>query len=183
MLRVTLVACLGFAAAQTDTPLHTAARADDAGKVEALIAEAAELNALGQGGQTPLMAAVLGGATNAVKVLLAKGADTSVGEKDGYTPFHGAGFQGRAEIAKLLKAHGLDPLDTHSDGYIGMHRACWGKEQRHTDTVRAFLKMGVDAEYKAGNGKTCLEMTSNAATKDFVQGWIDRKKKKKAAEL
>jgi len=182
MMRITFLACLGLAVAQEDTPLHTAARADDPAKVEALIAEGAELNAKGNGGQTPLMASVLGGATNAVKVLLEKGADTSIGEKDGYTPFHGAGFQGRAEIAKLLKAHGLDPLDTHSDGYIGLHRACWGREQRHTDTVRAFLKMGVDAEYKAKNGRTCLDSTSNEATQKFVRGWL-RRKNKKIAEL
>jgi ankyrin repeat protein len=182
MMRITFLACLGLAAAQSDTPLHTAARADDPEKVEALITEGAELNVRGNGGQTPIMAATLGGATKAFKVLLEKGADTSIGEKDGYTPYHGAGFQGRAEIARLLKAHGLDPLDTHSDGYIGLHRACWGREQRHTDTVRAFLKMGVDAEHKAQNGKTCLDMTPNEATKKFVQGWLDRKKKK-ATEL
>jgi hypothetical protein len=30
----------------------------------------------------------------------------------------------------------------HVDGFIPMHRACWGDEQRHTDTVRVFLEAG-----------------------------------------
>ena len=46
----------------------------------------------------------------------------------------------------ILKEHGLDMLDRHKDGFIGMHRACWGQEQRHTDTVEAFLKAGASFE-------------------------------------
>ena len=70
----------------------------------------------------------------------------------GYTPMHGAGFQGRAEIAKLLIAHGLDPSDRHSDGFTPIHRACWGREQRHADTVRVLLKAGVPFDEAASNG-------------------------------
>ena len=64
--------------------------------------------------------------------------DAGVGEKDGYTPLHGAGFQGRAEIARLLleDARNLDPNSFHEDGFAPLHRACWGREQRHADTIR-----------------------------------------------
>ena len=48
-------------------------------------------------------------------------------------------------MVPILKEHGLDLLDTHKDGFIGMHRACWGQEQRHTDTVKAFLEAGAFA--------------------------------------
>ena len=89
------------------------------------------------------MHAVLGGSLESVKYLLSKGADTSIGEKDGYTPMHGAGFQGRYEIAKVLIDHGLDPRDKHSDGYEPIHRACWGREERHMQTVKVFLDAGV----------------------------------------
>ena len=60
----------------------------------------------------------------------------------------------RVFILKLTNLIGLDPLSRHSDGYIGMHRACWGGEQRHTDTVKAFLEAGVPWDSPAVDPKT-----------------------------
>lgn len=91
---------------------------------------------------------------------------SSVAYSDGYTPMHGAGFQGRAEIMKLLIEHGLDPLDAHKDGYTPIHRAAWGKEERHTETIRVLIDVGnVPHDFKApGSGKTALEMTKNPSS-------------------
>ena len=100
----------------TSQDIFEAVREDSPEKIGTALDNGADINSIGQGGQTPLMNAVLSGKTAAVEFLLKKGADTSIGEKDGYTPMHGAGFQGRAEIAKLLIAHGLDPNNRHSDG-------------------------------------------------------------------
>lgn len=123
----------------------------------------------GPSGQTPLMAAVLRGNTETVKILLKKGADITIGEKDGYTPAHGAGFQGRAAIMKLLHQHGIDVIDAkHTDGYAPLHRACWGREQRHADTVEVLLEIGASPEL-AGNGRTCAEMTRNPATLEVLK--------------
>ena len=79
---------------------------------------------------------------------------------------HGAGFQGRAEIAKILIEHGLDPLDAHKDGFTAIHRAAWGKEERHTETIRVLMDVGkVPHDYKApGTGQTALEMTKNPSS-------------------
>ena len=79
---------------------------------------------------------------------------------------HGAGFQGRAEIAKILIEHGLDPLDAHKDGFTPIHRAAWGKEERHTETIRVLMDVGkVPHDYKApGTGQTALEMTKNPSS-------------------
>merc|ERR1711948_58922 len=155
-----------------------AARKDDAAEVDKLVKGGADINALGNGGQSPLMAATLAGSAKAVEALLKAGADATIGEKDGYTPFHGAGFQGRADVAKILFKHGLDVYTTHSDGFIGMHRACWRRERRHADTVRAFIKMGVDPEYKNKDGKTCMDMTQNEDTKKVLKRAIKKKKEK-----
>eukprot|EP00240_Pyramimonas_obovata_P014681 CAMPEP_0118945348 /NCGR_PEP_ID=MMETSP1169-20130426/42074_1 /TAXON_ID=36882 /ORGANISM="Pyramimonas obovata, Strain CCMP722" /LENGTH=193 /DNA_ID=CAMNT_0006891037 /DNA_START=122 /DNA_END=703 /DNA_ORIENTATION=- len=116
-------------------------------------------------GQTPLMKAVLSGKLNAVQFLLARGANVSIGEKDGYTPMHGAGFQGRAEIAKVLIAHGLDVNDRHKDGFTPIQRACWGRDRRHTDTVRVFLEAGAQL---SGNE---VEITKSHRTKQMIQTW------------
>lgn len=131
-------------------------------------------------GQTPLMAAVLRGNAEIVEFLLSKGADVTTGEKDGYTPAHGAGFQGRADIMKLLKEHGIDVVgDKHEDGYAPMHRSCWGREQRHADTVEYLIsEAGADVKLAAANGKTCADMTTNPATLEVL-----RKHEKSETEL
>merc|ERR550537_1431253 len=116
-------------------------------------------------GQTPLMAATLAGAPESVAFLLSKGADATIGEKDGYTPFHGAGFQGRAAVAKELIKHKMDPSHRHQDGYTPLHRACWGREQRHTDMVRVLLEAGVPYDQPASNGQRPMDMVrGNKAT-------------------
>lgn len=99
------------------------------------------INIRGPGGQTPLMASVLAGSTDVVSFLLTKGPDVTIGEKDGYTPMHGVGFQGRYALVPLLVAHGLDPNDVHTDGYSPLHRAAWGREERHSHTIKALIEV------------------------------------------
>ena len=117
-------------------------------------------------GQTPIMAATLRGKSAIVHYLLQANADVTIGERDGYTPAHGAGFQGRSDIMKLLNKYGVDVLgDKHTDGFYPLHRACWGREARHTETVRYLLStVGVDVNLASDTGKTCLDMTQNQGT-------------------
>jgi ankyrin repeat protein len=193
----------------TDKSIHLVTRRDDVESVKTLIEMAAGdednpdvekiktlISLPGKGGQSPLMAAALEGSAKSFKVLLEHGAEAVFGCAvpdavlcSRQSPYHPAGFKGRAEIVKISKAHGLDPLDMH-EGFTGMHRACAemgftdkDKRQDYTDTVLAFLEMGVDPEHKADDGRTCLEMTSNEATKKLVQEWVDRKATKKTDEL
>lgn len=145
--------------------------ADSRDEVLELSKNKEKLNAKGPGGQTPLMFSILRGKAWAVDLLLKAGADVTIGEKDGYSPMHGAGFQGRADIAKVLLDHGLSPNEKHQDGFFPLHRACWGSERRHTDTVRVFLEAGVDPLSTSKDGKTCLDMTNNEATKSLIRTW------------
>uniref|UniRef100_A0A7S0GPA8 Ankyrin repeat domain-containing protein n=1 Tax=Proboscia inermis TaxID=420281 RepID=A0A7S0GPA8_9STRA len=128
--------------------LTAGVKADDPKEIEIALKDGADINLPSpRGGQTPLMQSVLNGQVNAVKYLLSRGADASIGEANGYTPMHGAGFQGRVEIAEILLNHGVDPRHMHEDGYEPIHRACWGSQQRHTDTVHFFIeKAGVNVE-------------------------------------
>jgi len=121
-------------------------------------------------GQTPLMMAVLMGKTQAVKLLLKAGADTTIGEKDGYTPCHGAAFQGRPEVMKMLLEHGLPcTTDRHKDGYTPLHRACWGRAEGHTETVRVLLKAGAPADQMSDKGELPVDLTPNANTKKLIK--------------
>ena len=123
--------------------VFTAVKADSMEQIKAALKDDPEsLDRTGPGGQSPLMHAVLMGKGAAAKYLLKRGADVSVAEKDGYTPMHGAGFQGRAAIAEALFEAGV-PLDAlHADGHPPITRACWGREQRHADTVATMLRLG-----------------------------------------
>ena len=99
----------------------------------------------------------------------------------GYTVMHGAGFQGRAEILKLLleDKRDIDPSEIHQDGFSPLHRACWGNEVRHAETVKVFVEeAGVPWDFKSKKGTTCLDVTGNSATRNFLL-----KKKKQNEEL
>lgn len=131
---------------------------------------------------------VLSGNLDAVKVLLEHGANVEIGEQDGYTPMHGAGFQGRAEIARVLIEHGVPPSSKHKDGFTPLHRACWGKEQRHADTVRVLLEAGVNAGELSDAGTMCRDVTTNPATLSVLDEFVvksgkSRLKRKSKAEL
>ena len=87
---------------------------------------------------------------------------------------HGAGFQGRSEILKLLLADSrkINPSDRHADGYTPIHRACWGRESRHTETIKTFIEVGkVSHEEPTSDGRTCAEMTQNKGTQMYLKNY------------
>jgi len=107
----------------------------------------------------------------------------TIGEMQGYTPMHGAGFQGRDEIATLLILHGLDPSDRHADGFTPLHRACWGREERHTETVRALLRAGVRPNEAAADGSFPCEHTSNFSTAQVIEGALQEQREGEKSDL
>ena len=176
--RLLVVAVVGMLVAlpsPTQGAIWAAIQQDSGDLVRSEIAKnPSVLNQRGSGGQTPMMNSVLSGKTESLKALIELGADATIGEKDGYTPMHGAGFQGRADAVPLLVAYGLDPNDMHRDGFTPLHRACWGRENRHTETVKAFLKAGVDPQQPSRDGKRPIDMARNAATKAVLREAIQQ---------
>ena len=167
-----LVALAAAVKGDANADVHAAINAGNFEAFKSALSAGADLNtrAAQAGMQTPLMHAVLGGQDQMVEHLLGMdGGDVTVTEQDGYTPMHGAGFQGRAGIARMLIAHGVSATDVHKDGYQPIHRACWGREQRHADTVAALIEAGVDPGVKSTSGKACADMTQNAATRAVLQ--------------
>jgi ankyrin repeat protein len=189
-----IVACSSFrfqaAEAQELGDLFIAARNDDPdGIKEALLQLGTNINDVGPGGQTALLFSILSGRSKAAEYLVQAGADVTATEKDGYNVLHASGFQGRDEILSML----LDnPTilgfvnEPHQDGYYAIHRACWGKEERHTNTVRIFVEKGgvdIDVKGKTGKatGKACADVTRNQGTLDLIAEL--KKKKSEEAEL
>ena len=160
-----------------DTPNLQRILADNKAKLASFINQKDE-----ESGQTPVMMSVLRGRTEMVRLLLAEDAvDVTIGEMQGYTVMHGAGFQGRAEILRLLleDKRDIDPSHIHSDGFSPLHRACWGNEVRHAETVKVFVEeAGVPWDFQSKKGTTCLDVTGNSATRNFLL-----KKKKQNEEL
>lgn len=151
-----------------DTPDGHLLASDTVERVKEALAEGANINVQDElNGQTPLMRATLHGWSHIVEYLLDKGADVNIGEKDGYTPAHGAGFQGRANIMAILKNHGVDIFHAATkDNFTPFHRACWGREQRHTETIRYMLEQGVNVNIVGGpESRTCFQMSPNPKTK------------------
>jgi len=93
---------------------------------------------------------------------------------------HGAAFQGRPDIARELLRRGLDPNPRHADGFTPIFRACWGREERHTETVRVFLEAGVSATARALDGPggrpggAPLDHARRMQTKNLLKEWIAR---------
>ncbi|XP_031784194.1 putative ankyrin repeat protein RF_0381 [Nasonia vitripennis] len=87
-----------------ETPLHEAAKSNNAAIVELLIAQGADVNAKCSFDVTPLFSATARGNTSIVKQLLTKGANPNVITKYGQTAFHLACSKGFAVIvSELLK--------------------------------------------------------------------------------
>jgi len=155
--------------------LHHMVRRNDLPKVKEALQNGADLNDNNSDGrQTPIMAATLSGHTEIAEYLLTLNPDVTIGEQDGYIPTHGAGFQGRAKIMQLLLDFGMDKSSRHKDGFTPIHRACWGRQQRHTDTVEVLLKAGVPYDEPDAEGRTPSMLTQNPNTKKLLAEWQNK---------
>jgi len=117
------------------TALHCAAHGGkDPGIAKLLLANGADVNALGKGavagdGLTPLHSTVdfeTSANAPAAKVLLANGANVNAKDKDGRTPLHLAvrgGDKQHLEVAEILLINGADPNAKDCDGRAPLHNA------------------------------------------------------------
>lgn len=98
-------------------------------------------------------------------LLLAKGANTNIEGKS--SPLHNAAYHGRLDVARLLLQHGADINQTDVNGETPLHRAAF---RQHLDMVKFLVDSGADihATSSAGKPRTPLQMTSNAAIRDFL---------------
>ena len=87
-----------------NTPLHSAAGSGATDLVRRLVAEGADLNAIGKGGWKPLLMAVYRGHTHVVRTLLEAGAQTN----DGQNPLHFAAEYSYKNILELLLDYGAN---------------------------------------------------------------------------
>ena len=145
-----------------DTPLHDAARAGDKAKVEALLAQGADVNAKEKNGWTPLHWAVRYARKDLAELLLAKGANVNAKNKEGLTPLHWSVNMGDKVVTELLLAKGADVNAKDNDGRTPL---LWIAQEgnNNKDFAELLLAKGAEVNAKDKAGETPLHW---AAYKD-----------------
>ena len=126
------------------TPLHWAARENDAPSVIAALIEAgADPDARTEDGLTPLhAAAALNPAPSVIAALIEAGADPAARAEKGLTPLHMAALENPAPsvIAALIEA-GADPDARNEDGLTPLHMAVVNNDPA---VIEALIQAGAD---------------------------------------
>ena len=132
------------------TPLHWAAVRGHWEALEMLVAEGAEVNALGGDGGTPLHLAAHHDRPDMVRLLLEEGADLAVQNQWGRTPLHVAARRNCDLVAALLLSRGADPNATTREGWTPLHVAEMAGHPRVRDLL---LAHGSDPDRRDEQGK------------------------------
>lgn len=153
VLAVMLLATPAHAENDMETPLHIAAKANDAEKVKALIASGAKLEARDGGQRTALLAATRANAIDAARVLIAAGADVNAKDNIRDTPYLYAAAEGRLEILRMTLEAGANLKDTNRYGGTGLIPAA---HHGYPENVRELLKTDIDIDHVNRLGWTAL---------------------------
>jgi ankyrin repeat protein len=138
--------------------LHRAVLDCDAVRVETMIDEGADLNAV-QDGRTPLINAIRRGNLRVAELLVRRGADVDKADlRWDYTPLHWAVDSSRPrDFAELLIASGADIRATEPHGWTPLHVAAVEDEP---DLVEVFADAGADVNAKTLDGNTPLHFAT-----------------------
>jgi hypothetical protein len=172
-----MLALAGFVAVgigcATIPDIHQAARAGDAARVTALLAEDPGLvNAADRAGWTPLHFAAQRGSTDVAELLLARGASLEAQlAEGGGTPLHVAASNGQAAIVDLFLAKGADANVRDANGWTTLHRAAIVGDARLADIL---LGGGADVNAESATGLTPLEQAAQLWHGDFIQHLRER---------
>lgn len=140
-----LLMALGWVGAVgPDAPLADAAANEDLARVEALIAEGADVNASQGDGMTALHWAARHGNASMTELLLEAGAGMESTTRLGaYTPLHMAAELGRADVVDVLVSAGADVAAVTSTGVTALHFAA---ASGNVDTIDQLLAAGADID-------------------------------------
>ncbi len=149
-----LLPAAAFAAASFEARLADAVERNERGRVEALLAAGADVNAAQPDGMTALHWAAYRDDLEAARKLLRAGADVTAENRYGVTPLTPACINGNGAMVELLLAAGADANTSSSGGETVLQLAArTGK----IAPVRALLARGAEVNAVAGEtGQTAL---------------------------
>lgn len=136
-----------------ESPLHLAAKLDEARAVAQLLDRGADTDATDDMGRTALHLAAAHGASQACVLLLATGARVDIRDEVGNTPLMLASDANASEVAEVLIAHGADVQIENSVGKTPLHVACRAGALR---TAQLLVKSGADPAVQDSAGQTPL---------------------------
>lgn len=167
------------------TPLHAAAKANQAAVIRMLGAEKStpvEVEAVDSTGLTPLMLAAKVGATEAVCELLPLGADTTAtSEREQETPLHLACKHGHGETAAVLANSRRGPeLVDRTDAFerTPLH---WAAFHGDMEAVLALLEAGAFPRPLDSSGRTpamIARACGHVDVAEVLEGWTHKPKRK-----
>lgn len=156
---------VGLAAVQA-APLHEAAQKGDKARVEALIAEGADINTKDENDYLPLHSAVESAKQEIVELLLAHGAavDGRGVHSRGMTPLHFAAYRGLKVIAELLLTKDADLNARDLNGQTPLFLAV---NSGRKDVVEMLVAKGADVFAQANDGTTILHESAGRGTEYY----------------
>ncbi len=154
-----------------DPPLVVAARYGQLGAIRKLVAEGADLNALGTKGRTALMAAAEYDHVPAVRLLLEMGADPNASGRSGRTALMVASREGRVEVAKILLAGGASVNARTRFAPTALMEAARGG---YAEVARVLLDRGANVAAKDEQGESALMQAVRKGHVEVVRLLLER---------
>ncbi|MBT8086657.1 MAG: ankyrin repeat domain-containing protein [Gammaproteobacteria bacterium] len=154
-------------AANSKSPLMSAARQGDDWAVARLIAGGTDINAANANGGTALMFAAIKGDAKISEMLLRAGARTDPKAKLGWTALSLAAVKGHVDVVQVLLAGGADPNIRDTYGWTPLMRAA---DRRRAGVVRLLLDVGnIDTTIRQEAGSTALHIAAAVGDVDIVR--------------
>ena len=153
------------------TPLHLAARADNAAAVRALLEGGAHIEAKAVDSSTPLHIAAYYDKPAAVSALLSAGADVDRRNDEGHTPLHVAASFGKSPVVGALLESGAHVNAKAADNSTPLHIAA---RSENLMTLLALMDAGAGLESRDENGwaplHTAVAYDAPLAVRVLLQG-------------
>jgi ankyrin repeat protein len=152
------------------TPLFSAAAADNIKAMALFLACGADINAKDQYGTTVLHEAASFAQVPAIEMLVASGAVIDARDNEGQTPLYYAVERGRQDVVSALIKLGADINATDVFGMSPLSRAC-AQCYVHVNVgmVRLLVQQGADVRSKDGEGMNALHHASREGHVEVVQ--------------
>ncbi len=165
------VVAAAFTAVDSEARLAVAVERNDRGRIETLLAAAANVNAAQPDGMTALHWAAYHGDVETAQKLIRSGADVTAENRYGVTPLTPACIDGNGAMVELLLEAGADANTSSSGGEtVLMLAARTGK----IAPVRALLSHGADVNAVAGEtGQTALMWAAAEGHAEVVSALLE----------
>lgn len=138
---------------ELERALFEAVQANDAVRIDELVADGANPEARNEQQKTPLIVAANANNVAAARALIAAGADVNARDALNDSAYLYSGAEGHAEILGLTLANGADVSSTNRYGGTALIPA---SEHGHVEAVRMLIDAGVDVDHVNNLGWTAL---------------------------